>query len=392
MSLPSPLLAEPFESESLTQPSPPLAPVRPRALTAHGDARLDPYYWMRDRTDPAVLDYLKAENEYTAEVMRHTEGLQEKLYQEMIGRVQETDLSVPERVDNWYYYSRTEAGQQYPIFCRRHAEPDAPAQVALDQNRLAAGHEYFRLGTFRVSPDHRLLAYSVDTSGAETYTLFVKNLETGELLDERIDGTSYGVEWAADGRTLFYTTMDDTRRPYRLHRHRLGTDPADDALVYEERDGSVLLSLSKTRSRAFLLVDLSSHSSSEVRYLPAAEPEAELSLIAPREPDVEYVVEHHGDRFFIITNDSAPNFRLVEAPVAAPGKAQWTTLIANDDAIKIDGIDAFRDHLVLYERQDALLHIRVLDLRTGTAHRIGFPEQVYAFRPTENPEFDTATL
>ncbi len=373
-------------------PAPPEAPRRPHTLEQHGDTRLDEFYWLRDRDDPAVLDYLEAENRYTAAGMRHTESFQDRLYEEMLGRIQETDLTVPERIDEWFYYSRTEAGRQYPILCRRHGSLDAPEDVVLDQNTLAAGHDYFRVGALALSPDHRLLAYSTDTSGAESYRLFVKDLGTGTLLAERIPDTSYGVEWANDSRTLFYTTLDTARRPYRLHRHRLGTDHATDALVYEETDGSVLLALSKTRSRAYILVDLSSHSSSEVRVLPADEPDAPLTLIAPREPDVEYGVDHHGDRFFIVTNDAAPNFRLVEAPVASPGKAAWRTVIANDPRVKLDGVDAFRNHLVVYEREDALRHARVLDLRTGAGHRIGFPEAVYTFRETANPEFETATL
>jgi oligopeptidase B len=394
MSLPSSLLADFPEQDSRATPplEPPAADRRPHRLTIHGDTRVDEYYWLRDREDPAVLRHLDAENDYTAAMMRHTEGLQERLYREMVGRIQETDLSVPERIDGWYYYSRTEEGLQYPIFCRRHGSLDAPEEIALDQNLLAEGHDYFRLGALAVSPDHRLLAYSTDTTGAETYTLFVKDLATGQLLAERIDNTSHGVEWAEDNRTLFYTTMDETRRPWRLHRHRLGSDPSEDPIVYEEPDGTVLLSLGKTRSRAFILVDLSSHSSSEVRYLPADQPEAPLRLMAPREPNVEYLVDHHDERFFIVTNDGAPNFRLAEAPVSDPGKANWRTLIGNDPAVKLDGVDAFRNHLVVYEREDALRHIRVLDLRTGAAHRVGFPEAVYTFRMTDNPEFDTAKL
>ncbi len=394
MSLPSPLLADlPDPDPSATLPlEPPVAERRPHRLTIHGDTRVDEYYWLRNREDPAVIRHLEAENAYTAAMMRHTERLQEQLYQEMLGRIQETDLSVPERIDDWYYYNRTEAGRQYPILCRRHLTLDGPEEIVLDQNLLAEGHEYFRVGSLAMSPDHRLLAYSTDTTGAEGYTLFVKDLASGMLLPERIDDTSYGVEWAADNRTLFYTTMDETRRPWRLHRHRLGTDPSEDAVVYEETDGSVVLSLGKTRSRAYLLVDLSSHSASEVRYLPADEPEAALRVIAPREPEVEYTVEHHGDRFFIVTNDGAPNFRLAEAPVATPGKAHWRTLIENNPAVKLDGVDAFRRHLVIYEREDALRHIRVRDLETGESHRVGFPEQVYTFRASANPEFDSATL
>ena len=394
MSLPSPLLADLPDPDPEPCPAPgaPVADRRPHLLTIHGDTRVDEYYWLRNREDPAVIRHLEAENAYTAAMMRHTERLQEELYQEMLGRIRETDLSVPERIDDWYYYNRTEAGRQYPILCRRHLTLDAPEEIALDQNQLAEGHDYFRVGSLAISPDHRLLAYSTDTTGAEGYTLFVKDLASGMLLPERIDDTSYGVEWAADNRTLFYTTMDETRRPWRLHRHRLGTDSSEDAIVYQEADGSVLLSLGKTRSRAFILVDLSSHSSSEVRYLPADEPEAPLRVIAPREPEVEYTVEHHGERFFITTNDHAPNFRLVEAPVATPGKAHWRTLIENNPRVKLDGVDAFRRHLVIYEREDALRQIRVLDLETGESHRVGFPESVYTFRAAANPEFDSATL
>ncbi len=394
MSLPSPLLVPLPEPDRLVvlPPDPPVAEPRPHPHVVHGQTRPDDYFWLRNRDDPATLAYLEAENGYTRRMMRHTERLQERLYQEMLGRIQETDLSVPERHDDWYYYHRTEAGRQYPILCRRHGSPDAPEAILLDQNDLAAGQDYFRLGALALSPDHRLLAYATDTTGAETYTLFVKDLESGTLLAERIGNTSGRVEWSSDGTTLFYTTLDSTSRPYRLLRHTLGGDPAGDVLVYEETDGGVLLSLRKTRSREWILVDLSSHSSSEVRYLPAGEPRAPLRLIAPREPNIEYQVEHHGDRFFIVTNDGAPNFRLVEAPVASPGKASWRTLIGNDPAVKLDGVDAFRDHLVVYEREDALRHIRVLHLASGASHRVGFPEEVYTFRVSENPEFDTCTL
>ena len=387
------VLAPDFPAEASAEPPrPPVAPVVPHVHLAHGDARRDDYHWLRDRSNPAVLEYLEAENAWTEAVMRPTEALQEQLYHELLGRIQETDLSVPERLDDWWYYSRTVQGQQYPIFCRRHGSIDAPEEVALDQNALAEGHAYFRVGAVQVSPDHRLLAYSVDTTGAETYTLFVRDLETGALLSERVENTSYGLEWGNDNRTLFYTVLDETKRPYRLMRHTLGTDPASDVLVHEEADGSVLLSVTKTRSRRWLVVDLSSHSSSEVWIIDADRPDDAPRLVAPRVPDVEYTVEHHGDHFFIVTNDDAPNFRLVEAPVGDPSKANWKTVIGNRDAVKVDGVDAFREHLVVYEREDALRHIRVIDLVTGDDHRVGFPEEVYSFRMTENPEFDTATL
>jgi len=315
------------ETETLTpaaaaELAPPVARIVPRVETVHGELRVDDYFWLRDRGDPDVVAYLEAENRYTAGVMRHTEGLQERLYQEMRQRIKETDLSVPERLDDYFYYSRTEAGGQYPIFCRRQGEL-GDEEILLDQNPLAAGHGYFRLGASAVSPDHRLLAYSVDTSGAEEFTLFIKDLGTGALFPESIVSTSHDVAWANDSRTLFYTALDQAHRPCRLYRHLVGTNPAEDVLVYFEPDASFFLDISRTRSRAYLLLDISSHSTSEVRFVSADRPEDSFRIVQPREPGIEYTVSHNGDRFFITTNDAAPNFRLVQAPVATPGREHW---------------------------------------------------------------------
>src|SRR5687768_3561270 len=370
---------------------PPVAPADPERLLAHGDIRPDPWFWLRNREDPAVVAYLEAENAWTAAQMKSTEGLQERLYREMLGRVQETDLSVPERVDAWWYYARTEEGRQYPIHCRRHLSPEGPEEVLLDQNELAAGHAYFRLGAFRPSPDHRRLAYAVDTSGDERYTLVVRDLETGALLPDRVQEVTYGVEWSADGRSLFYLTMDAASRPWRLHRHEMGSLRRDE-MIYQEDDGTFILSLGKTRSRRLLLLDSASHSSSEVRLLDAERPRDPPRLLVPREPNVEYAVEHHDERLFILTNDGAVNFRLVEAPVESPGRESWTSVVAHRAAVKLDGADAFRHHLVVYEREAATPQIRIRDLRTGEEHRIAFPEAVYSVEPTRNPEFDTTVL
>jgi oligopeptidase B len=370
---------------------PPRAPVDLRRLTAHGDIRPDPWFWLRDRDNPAVIEYLEAENAWTGEAMGGTEWLQEALYREMLGRIQETDLSVPERVDDWWYYTRTEAGRQYPIHCRRLLSPEGPEYVLLDQNQLAAGLPYFRLGAFRPSPDHRYLAYAVDTSGDERYTLLVKDLETGELLPDRVEEVTYGVEWSNDGRSLFYLTMDAASRPSRLWRHEMGSGRAG-TLVHQEDDGTFILGLSRTRSRRFLLVESASHSSAEVRVIDADRPTEPPRLLAPRAAKVEYAVEHHGDRFFILTNDGAVNFRLVEAPVAAAGRESWETVLPHREAVKLDGADAFAHHLVVYEREAATPHIRIRDLRTGEEHRIAFPEEVYSVQPARNPEFDTAVL
>ena len=371
---------------------PPVARVECRAHTLHGDTRIDEYFWLRDRSDPEVIAYLEAENRYTAAVMRPTEALQEQLYREMRGRIKETDLSVPERVDDYFYYTRTEAGGQYPIFCRRRGSIDAPEEVLLDQNPLAAEHAYFKLGVREMSPDHRLLAYSVDISGAEDFTLYIKDLNTGRLLAETIGNTSPGVTWANDSRTLFYTLLDHARRPGRLYRHTVGTSPTTDVLVYFEPDESFFLDINRTRSRRYLLLDITSHSTSEVRFLDAEDPEGDFRVVQPREAGVEYSVEHHDERFFITTNDSAPNFRLVHTPVASPSKANWSPVLPYRPDIKLDETDAFRSHLVVYERQAGLRQIRVIDLTSGEEHLVPFPEPVYTLRAHENPEFETTLL
>lgn len=373
-------------------PRPPIARAEPRAQTLHGDTRVDNYFWLRDRHDPEVTAYLEAENRYTGAVMQHTEELQEVLYQEMRGRIKETDLSVPEQMDDYFYYTRTEAGRQYPILCRRRGTVEGPEEVLLDQNLLADGHAYFRLGVMEWSPDHRLLAYSVDTSGAEEHTLYIKDLETHELLEESIPRTSLGVAWANDSRNLFYTVLDHARRPCRLYRHVVGTHPAADPLVYFEADESFFLDVNRTRSRQFLLLDISSHSTSEVRFLSADRPEEPFRVVQPRQAGIEYSVSHHGERFFITTNDAAPNFRLVQASVADPSKENWSPVLPYRPEIKLDGTDAFRSHLVVYEREAGLRQVRVLNLLSGEDHKISFPEPVYTVRAHENPEFNTTLL
>ncbi|HUR93873.1 MAG TPA: hypothetical protein VMY76_04790, partial [Gemmatimonadales bacterium] len=317
-------------------PEPPVARAVPRTTTIHGDTRIDDYFWLRNREDPETLAYLEAENRYTQAVMRGTEVLQERLFAEMRGRIKETDLSVPERIDGWLYYHRTEEGAQYPIYCRQPVERpagDAAAEeVLLDLNPLAEGHAYFRLGAFEPSPDHRMLAYAVDTSGAEAFTLYVRELATGALLAETISNVSPSVAWANDSRTLLYIVLDEARRPCRLFRHVLGANPAEDALVHFEADESFFLDVSRTRSQAYLLLEMSSHSTSEVRFVSADRPEEPFRVVEPRRAGIEYTLSHHGDRFFIATNDRAPNFRLVSAPVTDPTREHWTEVLPHRPA------------------------------------------------------------
>jgi oligopeptidase B len=371
---------------------PPVARPVPRASTIHGETRVDEYFWLRNREDPEVLAYLAAENAYTEAMMRPTEPLQERLFLEMRARIRETDLSVPERLDGWLYYHRTATGAQYPIYCRRPADDEAGEEIILDLNPLASGHDYFRLGGWDVSPDHRLLAYTVDTSGAEAFALYVKELATGTLLAETMVNVSPSLAWANDSRTLFYVVLDEARRPCRLQRHLLGCNPAEDALVHFEADESFFIDIGRTRSNAFMMLDIASHSTSEVRYASADRPEEPFRVIEPRRAGIEYTVTHHDDRFFITTNDGAPNFRLVSAPVTEPSRERWTDVFPNRPGVKVDSTDAFREHLVVYEREAGLKQIRIVELASGADHLVEFPEPVYTVHQHENPEFDTTLL
>ena len=372
--------------------TPPAAKRVPKSSTTHSDVRVDDYFWLRDKTNPEVIRYLEEENRYTEGQMAHTKDLQGRLYKEILGRIKETDLSVPERIDDYYYYSRTEEGRQYAIHCRKKGGLEAAEEILLDQNELAAGHKYFRIGAFQASPDHKLLAYSTDTNGSETYTLVVKDLQTGKLLPDQIRNTYYGLEWAADNRTLFYTTLDHAQRPYKLHRHRLGTDPAADPEVYHEKDEMFFLRLGKSRSREFLFVRLDSKTASEVRFLKADRPDEDFRVVEPRRKDVEYSVEHQGSKFFIVTNENAKNFKLMEAPAADPARGNWKEVLPHRPAVKLDDVDGFEKHLVIYEREGGLRQIRVRDMSTGQTHRVEFPEPVYTVFPGGNPEYRTGLL
>ncbi len=373
-------------------PRPPVAKIVPHSTTIHGKVRTDNYHWLRNRDSKDVIAYLEAENAYTQAMMKHTAGLREELYKEMKGRIKETDLTVPTRMDDYYYYTRTFEGKQYRVHCRKHGSLDAEEEVLLDQNELAKGRKYFRIGRFKVSPNHKLLAYSVDSSGNETYTLRVKDLQTGELLPDEVPNTYYSLEWGNDNSTLFYTVLDHAKRPYRLYRHRLGTDASEDQLVYQEDDEAYHLRLSKTRSRRFLLMSMESQITSEVRFLDADRPFSEFRTIHPRQHAMEYSVENHGDQFYIVTNDDAINFKLVKTQVDNPSKKHWTEVIPHRPDVKLDGVDAFRDHLAIYEREGGLRRLRIRRLPDGRQYDVEFREPVYTFFPTGNQEFDTTTL
>jgi oligopeptidase B len=380
------------ENRQSPQVTPPVAQKQPEVLVLHGDERVDDYFWMCDANDPNVIAYLEAENAYTRAMMQHTETLQTTLYDEMLARIKETDLSVPYRKGDYYYYSRTEEGKAYPIYCRKKGSLDAPAEVLLDQNKLAEGYEFLSLGLFQVSPTHQLLAYSVDTSGAEQYTIFFLDLSTFQLYPESLAETYYSFAWGNDNRSVFYTKVDSTNRPFQLWRHTLGSNPADDVLVYEEPDEAYFLSVGKTRSEAYILMSLGSKITSEVHYLDANNPTDSFQVIHPRSSGMEYKVEHHSDYFYIVTNDEAINFKLMKTPVASPSKQNWQTVIPHRDDVMLSGVSAFADHLVISERKAGLPILRVQKLSSDETYTITFPEPTYAIWEGNNPEFNTTTL
>src|SRR5947208_2668195 len=365
--------------------TPPIAPRRPKVDVLHGERRQDDYDWLRQKDDPEVLAHLRAENAYTDLVMKPTEAFQAALYAEMLARIKEDDTTVPFQRGRHFYYSRTEKGRQYPIYCRREGSLEAPEVVTLDLNALAEGHAFLSVGAHTVSDDGRLLAYSVDVTGSREYTLHVKDLATGKLLPERIEKVA-AVAWTADRATFFHVAEEPAKRPYRLWRHRLGAT-ADD-LLYEETDTLFRLYVERSRSLAYVFAVAASHTSSEVRFLPAAAPAGAWTLVAAREKDHEYDVDHGDDVFYVRTNGAGRrHFRLVTAPVSDPGPDRWTELVPHRETVMLEGVDVFATHYVVQEREDGLTRLRVTDLATRAAHDVLFPEPAYEATPESNHEF-----
>jgi oligopeptidase B len=369
---------------------PPVAKIIPQPSTTLGETRVDNYAWLRDRNNPETIHYLEAENEYTKASMKHTEKLQAKLYDEILGRIQQTDLSVPTKRDDYFYYTRTEEGKQYGIYCRKHGSLDAKEEILLDGNKMAEGKKYFRIGNFAPSPNHQLLAYSVDYEGDEAYTIHVKDLGTGKLLPDTIPNTYYSLEWANDNATFFYTILDKAKRPFKVYRHALGVNK--NTLVCHETDERFTVELEKTRSHAYILINIGSSLTSEVRYIKADKPKGRFATLLPRIQETEYDVAHHGDSWFIRTNDGAKTFRLIEAPVKDPSRPNWKEVIAARPESTIESVTAFEDELVTEERDRGLNKIRIHKFSTGETHYIDFPEPVYTASVGANAEYATKTL
>jgi oligopeptidase B len=373
------------------RPTPPIAKRAPTIDVVHGERREDEYGWLRDKDSPEVTAYLEAENAYTDAVMKGTEAFQDALYQEMLARIKEDDSTVPYRRGAYVYYSRTETGKQYPIHCRRRDVPGAPEEITLDLNRLAEGHAFLSLGVYTVSDDGRLLAYSVDFTGFREYTLHVKDLESGAILADRIEKVS-SAAWSADDAILFYVTEDDAKRPFRLWRHRLGA--AADDLLLEETDELFRLGVFRSRSRNIVFAAARSFTSGEYRWLSAAEPFGEWRMIRPREKDHEYDVDHGidaaGERLWIRTNGGGRrNFRLVTAALDDTRGERWTEVLAHREGVMLEDFDVFARHVVVHEREDGLIRLRVMRPGDGASHHVEFPEPTYEVDEEHNAEFDT---
>jgi oligopeptidase B len=373
-------------------PTPPIAPARPKVLEKHGDVRLDPYYWMREKDDPEVVAHLEAENAYTDAVMAPTADLQETVYREIVGRVQETDTSAPTYFKGYWHYTRTVEGLDYEIHCRRLGSIESPEQVLLDGNQLAKGHAYFDLGFVERSQDESLLAYAVDYSGAELHELRFRDLAAGADLADVVTGVYYGAAWAADNRTFFYVKPDAAMRPFQVWRHILGTASDQDVLVFQEDDERFELSVELTKSERYVIFSSTSQVTSECRFLASDEPDGEPTMIEPRRQGIEYSVDHQGDLFLILTNDGASNFRLMAAPVSSPGRASWDEVVAERDGVRINFTDVHIDHVVLGQRSDGLQRLEVLDCQSGSRHVVDQPDAAYTAFPGSNPVYESAVM
>ena len=370
---------------------PPVAHKDPKLIKIHGYEFADDYAWLRDdsRKNRSVLGYLKAENAYADSMTESLQGFREKLYRELLGRIKEDDTQVPVKKDGWWYYSRTEKGKQYPILCRKRESIDAPEEVFLDQNTLAKGSEFFSLGQYAISPDGNLLAYSTDVLGYRQYVLHVKDLRTGKVL-ERVSERVTAVVWAMDNRTLFYVQEDaTTKRASALFRHVLGTAIHD--TVYTETDELYSLDVSRTRSDAFIFAVSESRTTSEVRFIPAAQPDASPRLFLERKEGHEYYVDHLGSDFYVRTNDMGKNFRLVAAPVESASVEHWKELIPCRRDVMLEDVDCFATHYVTVERARGLPKLTVHDLATKHARELEFVEPVYVAAPQMNPDFHATT-
>ena len=395
--MPATVVAQQAPATSPAAPAltPPVAAVRPHRFDEFGTVRIDQYYWLKDRNNPDVIKYLEDENAYTKAVMAHTEALQGRLYDELKGRVLQNDQSVPFREGNYFYYTRLVEGKNYPIYARKRGSVNAPEEIMIDANALAEGKATFLIRAWEVSSGEDLLAFAADTTGGRVSSIRFKNLRTGEMLSDVVPRSIGGIAWAEDNRTLFYTKPDSVSvRPYQVYRHRLGTPAATDQMVYEDKDETYYVGVSKTKSRAYIMIQSSQTMASEYSYIRADQPDAPFKVIFPRERGHEYYANHFGDYFYILSNDHAKNFRLMRTPVAKPGRDNWEEVIPHRADVLLEDFEFFRDYLVLTERKEGLVQLRVRPWTGGgqNEYYLDFGEPAYLAYVSTNLEFDTPVL
>lgn len=407
LALPSTVLAQIEQQEKISATAYPEAPdvmQKDSVLSIHGDSRTDPYFWMRltdeqkitenpDAQTTRVIDYLKAENVYTETVMRDTDSLQKKLYDEMVGRIKKTDESVPYFKNGYWYYTRYEKEKEYPVYARKKENMEAKEEVLLNVNDLATGHEYFSVTGLEVSPDNKLLAFGTDTLSRRVYHIQFKNLETGEMLEDKLVNSTGSGAWANDNKTFFYTTKNEVSLlPEKIYRHTLGQGVEQDQLAYEEKDPSFYIGVSKSKSEDYIIIWTGSTISSDYYILDANEPNKDFSQFASRERDHEYSIEHFDDQFYVVTNWDARNFRLMKTPDNATSKENWNEVIPHREDVLLSGIEAFNNHLVVSERSNALTQLRIMDQNNMEEHYLKFEEPAYVAYTSVNPEFNTNKL
>jgi len=384
--------SKPIEMSKKIEIPAPVAKKVAKEMTIHGDTRNDPYYWLNQREDQEVIDYLNAENAYTKEALKHTESFQQKLYDEIVGRIKQDDSSVPYPDNGYYYKTKFEEGKEYPIYIRKKGNLDAPEELLIDVNELASGFKFYRATGLRISPDNSILAYGVDTLSRRIYTVHFKNLKTGEMLSDQIPNTTGGVVWANDNRTLFYVVKDKTSlRSYKIFRHTLGTDASEDVEVFHEDDETFSTFVYKSKSKKYIIIGSFHTVSNEYRILDADDPNGEFKVFQPRVRDLEHSIAHHEDKWYVLTNKDARNFRLMVTPEKATTQENWTEVIPHREDVLIEDIDVFKDYLVLSERKEGITQIRIHPWE-GEGHYIKFKEDAYLAFVSTNRVFDSQVL
>ena len=373
--------------------SAPIAKKIEKKLEKHGDVRIDNYYWLNDRENPKVIEYLKAENAYTDAMLKDTEAFQAELFTEIKSRIKEDDESVPFKFNGYWYITRFVKDGEYPIYSRKKESLDAENEILFDVNEMAKPYSYYALNGLNISENNELAAFGQDTLSRRIYSIQIKDLKTGELLPDRLENTTGGSVWAADNKTLFYTRKDETLRASQIWKHTLGTDPSEDTLIFEEKDDTFNAFVFKTKSRKYIIIGSSSTVSDEYRFIPADQPNAEWKVIQKRERNLEYSVEHYGDHFYILTNkDKATNFKLMKTSVHKTDKSNWVDVIPHRKEVLLEGFEIFNDYLVLEERSKALTQINIQSWDGKVNYFVPFEEEVYTSSLSQNPEFDSKIL